>query len=96
MPVIAWQDLRLPWVCRILREQLRALDGHSVAAGAALRRLHVDKSLLERMKRGRLGHAMLLRRRAREDPSSVVMDFASHISDRHDAGADFDAVCGRT
>src|SRR6266566_6765049 len=75
----------------ILREQLRTLDRHSIVASAALRRLHVDKSLLERMKRGRLRHAILFGvERGKSFKGGYGL--ATHISHRHDTGADFDAV----
>src|SRR5262249_24557277 len=61
----------------ILRQQLGALDQHSVVAIAALRRLLVDERLLQRMEHWRLREPLLLcveRREALERGQRFVGD----------------------
>src|SRR5262249_53367902 len=75
----------------ILRQQLGALDQHSVVAIAALRRLLVDERLLQRMEHWRLREPLLLcveRREALERGQRFVGDRRN----RRHAGADLDAV----
>src|SRR5262249_10462438 len=52
MPVHGLADFALAWL-GIGREKLRALDGHTVEARAALDRLEVDEGPLQRMELGR-------------------------------------------
>ena len=62
-----------------LRQKLGALDRHAVVAVAALRRLHVDERLLQRMHRGRLGQSLLPRverRQAFERGQRLALDVA--------------------
>ena len=92
MPVHRRADLVLGRVLR-RREQVGGLDHHAVLAVAAMRHLHIDPRLLQRMQRRRRSRrtALCAAHRAGR-PSSVVIALPGHRSNRRHTRPDLLAV----
>ena len=91
MPVHRRADLVLGRVLR-RREQIGGLDHHPVLAVTAMRHLHVDPRLLQRMQRRRSSGRAALRRPQRRQPFERRDALPAHRRHRRDARADLLAV----